>query len=258
MNMDAPPSQERRLRTEVAICTRVMVTEGVLGYSGHVSARLPGERFLVQSFDQSRETLTPDDLLVCDRDGGMIEGGGCAKPPSEVSIHAEILKARPDVGAVAHFHYDTAVLFTLVRDRPLLIVKNHAVRWRSGVPVHPDPSHVVGEAMGRALAERLGPHHALQIRGHGQVLVAENPRALLIDAIHFKENADVLFRAGCLGEAAPLTDADLDAFERDFDRARHVGKLWRFYVGRALAAGAIPPAWGEAEDGETFAGSAGR
>ena len=239
------PSPEQRLRAQVAICTRVMVMERVLGYSGHVSARLPGDRFLVQSFDQSRETLTPGDLLVCDADGAMVEGPGDAKPPSEVAIHAEILKARPDVGAVAHFHYDTAILFTLVRDRPLLLVKNHAARWRSGVPVHPDPSHVAGAARGRALAERLGAHHALQIRGHGQVLVAEDPRALLIDVIHFRENADTLFRASCLGEVAPLADDELDAFERDFDRERHVRKLWRFYAGRALAAGAIDAAWAQ-------------
>ena len=36
------------------------------------------------------------------------------------------MKARPDVGAVGHFHPETATMSTLVEGRPLVPVKNHA------------------------------------------------------------------------------------------------------------------------------------
>jgi L-ribulose-5-phosphate 4-epimerase len=68
-----PAQAERRLREEVAACTLLLNDLGLLGYSGHVSARLPGrDAFLVQGFDQSRASLKPTDLLVCDFDGRML------------------------------------------------------------------------------------------------------------------------------------------------------------------------------------------
>ena len=42
--------------------------------------------------------MTPDQMLVVDFDGKVLEGDG--QPPSEIPIHIEILKARPDVQAV--------------------------------------------------------------------------------------------------------------------------------------------------------------
>src|SRR5207244_7878179 len=130
---------ERRLRQQVAACTRLLNDLGILGYSGHVVARLPGrDAFLVQSFDQSRAAIRPDDLLICDFDGSALGGPAAARPPSEVYLHAEILRARHDVHAIAHFHHDLTTVFTLVDGVPLTLVKNHAARWAGGIPVHPD------------------------------------------------------------------------------------------------------------------------
>ena len=148
-------SSEQTLREQVAACTLLLNDLELLGYSGHVSARLPGQdAFLIQPFDQSRASLQPDDLLVCGFDGKAT--GTNVKPPSEVFLHSEILRARPDVQAIAHFHHDLTTVFTLVEGLTLKPIKNHAVRWESGIPVHADPSHVSDPALGRALAETLG------------------------------------------------------------------------------------------------------
>ena len=43
------------LRKEVATCTRLLVMQEVMDYSGHVSARIPGtDRILIQPRDTSR------------------------------------------------------------------------------------------------------------------------------------------------------------------------------------------------------------
>ena len=235
---------EQRLRHEVAAATLLLNAEGILGYSGHISARLPaGRGILIQAVDQSRAELEPGQLLVCDFDGRVIEGPPGIRPPSEVFIHTEILGARPDVNAVAHFHHDLTTTFTLVEGLKLLPVKNHAVRWESGIPEHADPSHVSTPALGRAVAATLGAHHALLVRAHGQIVVAESVPGVLIDAIHFVENAEAHYRAAALGKVRPLTGAEFAAFRADFDRERHVAKLWRYYVGRGRARGVLPEAW---------------
>ncbi len=240
--METP--QEARLRAQVAACTLLLNDLDILGYSGHVSARLPGrEAFLIQPFDHSRAELGPDDLLVCDFDGKVLAGPKGTKPPSELFIHSEIFRARADVQAVAHFHHDIATIFTLVEGVTLAPIKNHAVRWTSGIPIHPDPSHVSDPALGRAVAATLGPHHALLIRAHGQVVVAENVPALLIDSVHFVENAEVMYRAAALGRVVPLSPQEAAAFLGDFDRERHIAKLWKYYVGGGRARGLLPRSW---------------
>ena len=237
-------TSEPRLRQQVAACTLLLNDLGILGYSGHVSARLPGrEAFLVQSFEQSRATLRPDDLLICDFDGKMLTGPAGQRPPAEVFLHCEILRARPDVQAIAHFHHDLTTVFTLVEGLELKPIKNHAVRWASGIPVHPDPSHVSDPALGRALARTLAAHQALLIRAHGQVVVAESVPALLIDSVHFVENAQAMYQAAALGKVLPLSAAEIAGFLRDFKRDRHVAKLWKYYVGRGRARGLFPDSW---------------
>jgi L-ribulose-5-phosphate 4-epimerase len=237
---------ESALRHRVAALSLLLNAENILGYSGHISVRLPDrDEFLIQPVDQSRAQLRPEHLLVCGMDGKSRSTPNRARPPAEVYIHSEIFRARPDVNAVAHFHHDLTTTFSLVEGAQLVPIKNHAVRWESGIPTHPDPSHVSSPALGRSLAETLGPHHALLIRAHGEVVVAENLSALLSDCIHFVENAEALYRAATLGKVIPLTGTEMAAFRHDFRRDAHASKLWSYYVGKGLDSGALPPDWAE-------------
>ncbi len=232
------------LRMKVAACTLMLVNEKCMNYSGHVSGRLPGgDTFLIQPIDVPRSGLRPDDLLVCDLDGQVVRGRPGSKAPAEVALHAEILRARPDVNSIAHFHHDLTNSFTLVEDMPLRIVKNHAIRWRSGMPVHADPAHVATPELGRAVAHTLGPHHALQIRAHGQVVTAESVEAVLTDSIHFVENAQAMHNACVLGRLVPLSEEDMESFAKYFKRDRHVDKLWRYYIESWQTAGVVPTDW---------------
>ena len=232
------------LRYQVAAATLLLNDLGILGYSGHVAARLPEpETFLIQSFQQSRSTIGPDDLLICNLDGDVISAPAGLRPPSEISLHCEIFRARPDVHAIAHFHHDLTTAFTLAQGAKLQPVKNHAVRWMNGIPIHPDPSHVSTPERGRSLAKTLGAHHGLLIRAHGQVIVAESVPAVLIDSVHFVENAQAMYDAACLGRVIPLSEAEMTEFCRDFDRKKHIGKLWEYYVSRGRASGILPEGW---------------
>ena len=75
-------TDETLLRRQVAACTLLLNDLGLLGYSGHVSARLPGrDALLIQPTDQPRLALSPDDLLTVDFTGRKIAGPeGVAAP----------------------------------------------------------------------------------------------------------------------------------------------------------------------------------
>ncbi|MDK1492598.1 class II aldolase/adducin family protein [Sinorhizobium sp. 7-81] len=239
---DAP--SEASLRLDVAMSTRLLNSLKILEYSGHVSARLPGGvTFLIQPQEKSRAEVSPDDLLVCDLDGKVVSGPEGVKPPSEVFLHCEIFRARMDVNSIAHFHHDVTNVFTLVEDVPLLPFKNHAVRWKSGIPVHPDPAHVDDAEKGRGIVATLGPHHAMQIRAHGQIVTAETVRGVFIDSLHLVENAEAAYRAAAIGKLKPLTEAEIESFSHGFRRGHHIRKLWNYYARGAIRDGIFPEAW---------------
>lgn len=230
-------------RNDVAAATRILVMEDLLDYSGHVSMRIPEQNaILIQTGMDSRAELEPGSLLLVDYDGKVIEGTGT--PPAELAIHTEILRARPDVNAVIHCHIELAIVFTLMQGVTLAPMRARAVRWESGIPTHPDPSHIKYKGQGHALANTLGSHHAALIRAHGLVLVAESVPALMVDTIHFAENARAhlqTLQSGC--KPLPLTEAELEQINRHEMRDFHVTKLWNYYVRRGIKAGVLPADW---------------
>ena len=237
-------SREAVLRGQIAAGTRMLTAEGLLGYSGHLSARVPGrDALLIQPFDLPRTEVTGEQLLLCDFEGAVLEGQPGVKPPSEVFIHTEIYRAREDVQSIVHNHPQTATLFTLAQGAVLAPMKNHAYRWAGGIPTFPDPGHINTPALGRALAECLGQCHAALIRAHGAVVVAESVPGAFVDAVHFEENAEAAFRAAQLGPLLPLSAAEIETFASRFKRGAHLEKLWAFYLDKGFASGLLPSDW---------------
>jgi ribulose-5-phosphate 4-epimerase/fuculose-1-phosphate aldolase len=228
---------------EAAAATRMLVEERILDYSGHVSIRIPGQdAFVIQIGSNSRAEMTPDQMLVVDFEGKVLEGDG--QPPSEIPIHIEILKARPDVQAVLHSHMELAIAFTMMEGVKLVPMRARASRWKSGIPMDDDPSHIKTEEQGRKLAQSLGPHHAVLMRAHGLTLVAESAQALFIDAVHFKENATAQMQALQAGaRPLPLTDAEIEQIEKMEMRDWHIKKLWNYYVRKGVKEGVLPQEW---------------
>jgi L-ribulose-5-phosphate 4-epimerase len=239
----APGANDTRA-LEAAAATRLLVGERILDYSGHISIRIPGQdAFVIQIGSHSRAEVDPASMLVVDYNGKVLEGDG--QPPSEIPIHIEILKARPDVQAILHCHMEIAIAFTMMEGVTLVPMRARASRWKSGIPIDPDPSHIKTSEQGRALARTLGPHHAVLMRAHGLTLVAESPQALFIDAVHFKENATAQMQALQAGaKPLPLTDAEIEQIEKMEMRDWHIKKLWNYYVRKGLKEGVLPEEWG--------------
>lgn len=231
------------LSAELAAVTRMLESRELLNYSGHVSVRVPGrDALLIMRHVDSRADVMPERMLVVDFDGKVIAGNG--NPPSETVIHTEILRARPDVNAVLHCHMQLAVLFTQMKGAKILPMRTFATRWSSGVPVHPDPSHIRKLEQGRALAASLGQHQAVLMRAHGITMVAESLKGVFVDAVHFEENLkDQIQILQMGGEPIPLTEEEMGALRKSQNRTHHLKKLWIYYAGKAVADGIFPAAW---------------
>ncbi|MGH8959652.1 MAG: class II aldolase/adducin family protein [Jatrophihabitantaceae bacterium] len=228
---------EADLRADLVTCSRLLVQEHVLGYSGHLSARLGADRLLIQPRDLSRAALESGDLLVVDLEGNVVHGEG--PPPAETAIHTGVYRARPDVRVICHGHPHDSTTFSMV-DTPLRPMRHFAFKFPAGLSVHPDPTHIRNREQGDAVAKTLGQAGACLLRSHGTVVVGDTLQNLLMDCVDIEENARTLIDAARLGPLKPLTPGEIDELRASYARGGHrAHKLWEHYVFMARAVGAL-------------------
>ena len=212
--------------------------EGIMDFSGHVSARIPGtDRVLIQPRDTSRAALTAGDILVVDMDCKILEGNGPA--PSETALHTCLYKARPDAMTVCHGHPSMSTLFTIV-DRPWVAVRNFAYRFVDALPIHADTTHIRTEEQGRAVAKTLAHHNACLLRGQGTAIVASSMEELFMDCLDLEENARCLLYASSVGRVLPITDEEVQQLRASYGKSDYrAGKVWEHYLAKGHQAHAL-------------------
>ena len=96
--------KERELRQAIVDACRQMNAGGLnQGTSGNISARLDG-RMLITPSGVPYDELDGDDLAAMPIDGDYGSWTGPLAPSSEWRFHLDIIRARPEVGAIVHAH----------------------------------------------------------------------------------------------------------------------------------------------------------
>jgi len=136
------------------------------------------------------EEVGPDDMLLIDIDGNVLRG----KHPrhSEVFIHSEILRARPEVGAVVHTHPVPATVFSSL-GVPLRPITHEACNFvPPDVPRFTETSDlIVTPELGRSVARAIGDRPGLFLVSHGIVTAGRNIEDAAINAILLDKAARV-------------------------------------------------------------------
>ena len=98
------PDQFAELRHELAVANRILANEGIIDAFGHISARNPKDpnRYFI-SRHRASELVEPSDILEMTLDSKPVVPTNL-RLYSEMVIHGEIYKARPDVNSVCHHH----------------------------------------------------------------------------------------------------------------------------------------------------------
>lgn len=174
---------------------------------GHVSVRVPGDaaHFYMKPHSQGLDEITPENIVRCDLDGRKVSGGG--RRHSEVFIHSEIYRSRPDVASVIHTHPTHAVALSAT-GKPLLPISQPAVAFADGVPYFSDTIDLIRSAeMGAGVARALGPHKAVFLRNHGVAVVGASLQESTVLALLLEEACRIQLLAMAAGGAGPLFDA---------------------------------------------------
>jgi L-ribulose-5-phosphate 4-epimerase len=105
------------------------------------------------------DAMTPDDLVVVDLDGGVVEGA--RRPSSDLATHLVLYRAFTGIGGVAHAHSHYATVFAQAGKEIPCLGTTHADAFSGPVPVARflRESEVAGEYeanTGHAIVQRFG------------------------------------------------------------------------------------------------------
>jgi HCOMODA/2-hydroxy-3-carboxy-muconic semialdehyde decarboxylase len=224
---------------DLVAANRILADLGVVDGYGHVSARHDRDpnRYLLARW-RAPELIVADDIMEYDLDSIPVDPQG-RRMYSERFIHGEIYKARADVLAVVHNHSPSVIPFG-VSGAPLRPLYHMSAFLGVGVPVFdirqaaggPTDMLVRDGALGRALAQTLGPRPVALMRGHGAVVVGPSLPLAVFRSVYTEINARLQAQAMALGSVTYLDPEE--ARKADATIAGTVARPWELWKRKAM------------------------
>ncbi|KZD06774.1 class II aldolase/adducin family protein [Oceanibaculum pacificum] len=210
---------ERDLRQALIDTCRRMNELGVnQGKSGNASVRLADNAgLLITPSSLAYAAMRPDDIVRLDWDGAPT---GARRPSSEWRFHRDILRARPEAGAVLHTHSMFATtLACLGKGIPAF---HYMVAMAGGVDIRCSPYATFGtQALSDHAVAALDGRKACLLGNHGMICLEESLEKALDLAVEVETLAAQYWRALQIGQPNLLSDTEMAAVLERFGRMRY-------------------------------------
>jgi L-fuculose-phosphate aldolase len=131
---------------------------------GNISVRLGADRLLMTPKSVCKGFMTPDMMCITDLDGKKLQGD--RDPSSEMLMHLEVYRQRPDVQAVVHAHPPTATGFAVAGiplDRAVLA---EVVTTLGSIPIAEYATPSTSE-LPDAVRKYIKAHDGMLLANHG-------------------------------------------------------------------------------------------
>jgi L-fuculose-phosphate aldolase len=205
----------------VEACHRLEAEELVGEASGNVSVRLPAkdgrELVAITPSQVPYRILMPEQVLVTDFEGNVIEGEGA--PSSERKVHFAAYKARSDVGSVIHSHSVYASACAMVGMEIPAIIDEGIVGLGPVVKCAPYALSATDDLANGAV-EALGLRQAVLLQNHGVVNVGRDLNEAVSVAALVERTAKIFVIAKQLGDVKTLPDNIVGLMEK-YRRIQH-------------------------------------
>ncbi|MDQ3439093.1 MAG: class II aldolase/adducin family protein [Planctomycetota bacterium] len=182
----------------------------VASNDGNISVRVDERRLMTTPKSVSKGFMTPDMMVVTDFEGRKLAGG--RDPSSELKMHLQVYRDRPDARAVVHAHPPTATGFAVAGiplDRAVLA---EVVTTLGSIPIaeYATPST---DELPIACSKYLKAHDGLLLANHGALAIGPD----LFTAYHRMETIEHFARISLvtrqLGRENLLSRAEVDRLQ---------------------------------------------
>ena len=191
----------------------------ISGFAGNASARLPNGHLLITPSGDNKGKLTPEELLIIDLDGNCVGGDASCRPTSELPMHLEVYRRRPDVGAVIHAHPVSCVALSLAGISLQDVYIPEALVMLGPVPTTPyaTPSSMENRD---AIAGLIANHDAIILAHHGSLTVGYTLKEAYARLEVLEHTAKTIALAYQIGTPRKL---DSQAVEKLLEQRRKMG-----------------------------------
>jgi L-fuculose-phosphate aldolase len=186
---------------------------------GHVSIRVPGdsEHFYMKPHSFGFDEITPENMVICNLKGEKV--GGTGRRHSEVFIHTEIYKSRPDVNSVIHAHPTYAVAFSAT-GKNLQPISQPSVAFSDGLPYFDQSIDLIRTPeLGVGVARSLGKCKAVLMRNHGVTVVGSTVEEATILLIMLENACQIQLSAMAAGVGETFGAEQIQKLHHDITRA---------------------------------------
>jgi ribulose-5-phosphate 4-epimerase/fuculose-1-phosphate aldolase len=169
------------------------------GLGGHLSARLDEQRILIKPRPVGWWRLKPVNLIVIDFNGKRVDGPANERTGvREWPIHAQVYRARPDVGCVLHAHPVASVLMATLNIE-LEPLDQDCATFVGKLPVLDNGAVSISTPeLGEDVARALGKNAALLLKNHGSVVTGTDIASVCVTAHRLEKVAETMLRAAFL------------------------------------------------------------
>jgi len=198
------------IRRSIVTITRRMIDQGFICSSdGNVSARVDENRILITPAGVYKMNVTPEMMVLVDNDGNVIESRMGYAPSSELPLHIEAYRRRPDAQAVIHAHPPYSLALTLAGLLFPVDIMPEAAEGLGQVPVahYAKPgTHEVAASIGGLIEE----YDTVLLDHHGTITVGKTLDEALMTLERVEFVARVYHLAYAYGGVRPLPPREVD------------------------------------------------
>lgn len=158
---------EEQIRADIVEAGRRLYARGyVASNDGNISVRLDAARLITTPRSVSKGFMTPDMMVITDFEGKKLAGQRDAS--SELPMHLEIYRSRPDVNAVVHAHPPLATGFAVAGIPLTRAVLAEVVTTLGSIPIAEYGTPSTAE-LPEAVRRYIKAHDGLLLANHGAV-----------------------------------------------------------------------------------------
>src|SRR6187399_3694617 len=202
---------EEQLRAEIVEAGRRMYSRGyVASNDGNISARLDDERLITTPKSVSKGFMTPDMLVIVDWNGKKISGDRDAS--SELPMHLEVYRNRPDVGAVCHAHPPLATGFAVAGIPLTRAVLAEVITTLGSIPIAEYGTPSTAE-LPEAVRKYIKAHDGMLLANHGAVTCGKDVLSAYYKMETIEHFAKISFVARMLGNENLISKQEVERLQ---------------------------------------------
>jgi L-fuculose-phosphate aldolase len=203
---------EQQIRDDIVEVGRRLYARGYTASNdGNISVRLDAARLIMTPTSVCKGFMTPDMMCITDREGRKIAGD--RNPSSEMQMHLEVYRQRPEVQAVVHAHPPIATGFAVAGiplDRAVLA---EVVTTLGSVPIAEYATPSTRE-LPEAVRKYVKAHDGMLLANHGALTLGVDVFAAYYKMETIEHFAKISLVARMLGGERLLSREEVSRLEK--------------------------------------------